>query len=516
MATNKKFTLLYMAGSIALGVGLTLALSQAIWLASANIRVESYAASLLKHAEMVAVNLTAGLDELNNLTGEKCSPSDLDSMKLISYDYQFIKDAGRIIGNDVICSAMWGGISPAFHIVGSGQLTKNNARLWRDASSYFPSAIKIDISAKDKSFVITSPTAFALYNTPPEGISSFVTSRDGSIVRRSFGEFKKSSVLTEASSDICSEKYDICIKANIVANFFTMNRFWIILFVALLGGLLGLIAFNAVHQFRMVTGSMTHKLKNAINNDLISTAYQPIVHGATGDVMGFEVLARWYDKKFGAVSPDVFIRKAENLGLEGKLHKLIISKAFQECSQGLLCNPGIYLSLNVSTKDLMDDALLNHISQSASIYNVAPEQIAIEILEGATAEISQMGRKIDNLRISGYKILIDDFGSGYSSLAYLAKLNVDVIKIDKSFTQAVGTDSPAAFVLEKVYEIAHALNANIIFEGVETEYQKEAVLKFCPDALMQGWLFGKALPIAELTAKVNSQVGYGKANNIRT
>jgi sensor c-di-GMP phosphodiesterase-like protein len=142
---------------------------------------------------------------------------------------------------------------------------------------------------------------------------------------------------------------------------------------------------------------------------------------------------------------------------------------------------------------------------------VTPEQVAIEILEGATAEISQMGLKIDNLRIAGYKILLDDFGSGYSSLAYLAKLNIDVIKIDKSFTQAAGTDSPAAFVLKKVYEIAHALNAKIVFEGVETEHQKKAILEIYPDALMQGWLFSKALPIAELTAKVKSQAGSGNA-----
>lgn len=509
MEIHKKFTLLCIAGSVVLGVGLTLGASQVIWLASANIRIETYSASLLNHAEMVAENLTTALDELNKLTSESCSPLDLDSMKLISYNYRFIKDSGRVIGNNVICSAMWGKISPAFHIEGEGQLTKNNARLWRSASSYFPSATKIDISAKGHSFVVTSPTAFAPYEHPSEGLSSSVTSRDGSITRRSFGEFTKSSIFTGASSDICSDKYDICIKANIVANFFSMKRFGLISFISVLGALLGLMVFYTVHQFRKVTGSLTYKLKVAINNGLISTAYQPIVHGATGGVVGFEVLARWHDKKFGAVSPDVFIRKAEKLGLEKKLHELIVSKAFEEYSKGLSSNPGIYLAFNVSTKDLVDGALLNHISNTASLHNVALEQIAIEILEGSTCEISQMGRKIEDLRIAGYKVLLDDFGSGYSSLAYLAKLNVDVIKIDKTFTQAAGTDSPAAVVLKKVYEIAHALNAKVVFEGVETEHQKKAILEICPDALMQGWLFSKALPIAELTATIKSQADSG-------
>ncbi len=148
MEIHKKFTLICMAGSVVLGVGLTLGISQVIWLASASIRIETYATSLLNHAEKVAENLTKALDELNKLTSESCAPLDLESMKLISCDYRFIKDSGRIIGNNVVCSAMWGNISPVFHVEGEGQLTKNDARLWSGTSSYFPGATKIDISAK--------------------------------------------------------------------------------------------------------------------------------------------------------------------------------------------------------------------------------------------------------------------------------------------------------------------------------------------------------------------------------
>lgn len=168
MEIHKKFTLLCIAGSVVLGVGLTLGASQVIWLASANIRIETYSAFLLNHAEMVAENLTTALDELNKLTSESCSPLDLDSMKLISYNYRFIKDSGRVIGNNVICSAMWGKISPAFHIEGEGQLTKNNARLWRSASSYFPSATKIDISARGTPSLLPHLPHLLLMSIPPK------------------------------------------------------------------------------------------------------------------------------------------------------------------------------------------------------------------------------------------------------------------------------------------------------------------------------------------------------------
>ncbi|WP_187297941.1 EAL domain-containing protein [Pseudomonas putida] len=282
---------------------------------------------------------------------------------------------------------------------------------------------------------------------------------------------------------------------------------------ALIGCSLGLLALNAAHQYRRVRNSLSYRLKYAIKSKLISTYYQPIVYGKTGKAAGFEVLARWHDKKYGSVPPNIFIQKAEDLGLQDKLSKLIVSRALEECSRGLACNPDIYLSLNVNTKDLLDGDLVQHISETAKNHGISASQIAIEILEGTTAEISQIESKIESIRAYGYKVLIDDFGSGYSSLSYLARLNVDIIKIDKSFSQAAGTDSPAAVVLRKIHEIANALNSKIIFEGVETEAQKKAILDFCPDALIQGWVFSKALPISELTEEVRSQRARGEAMN---
>lgn len=512
MKKLEKSTLCYLAGCLAVGVLFSFGVSQFLWLVSADNRIESYANAVLNHAEMVAGNLTSALDELNNTSGELCGPPDLDTLKRVTYDYRFVKDAGRIENDTITCSAMWG-IIPAFRLVGDVRLTKNNVKLWGGVSSYFPSAVKVDISAKGNSFVITSPTAFAPFESPPAELSSLVVSRDGKTIMRTFGDSQQGNMLNSASARVCSEKYDICVNSNIQANIFKASKPSLILFVALIGCSLGLLAFYAAHQYRRVRNSLSYRLKHAIKNGLISTAYQPIVHGKTGKVSGFEVLARWHDKKFGSVPPNVFIQKAEDLGLQEKLSKLIVNRALEECSRGLACNPGIYLSFNIETKDLLDGGLIRHISDTARNHGVSASQIAIEILEGATAEISQVEQKIESIRASGYKVLIDDFGSGYSSLSYLAGLNVDVIKIDKSFSQAAGTDSPAAVVLQKIHEIAKALNAKIIFEGVETEAQKKAILDFCPDALVQGWLFSKALPISELTEKVRSQRARGEAMN---
>lgn len=510
MKTLGKSARLYLAGCMCLGAISSLGLSQLLWYLSGDVRVESYAKSILRHAEMVAGNLTAALDELNHLDNAPCTPRDMAALKHVTFEYRFVKDSGRIIGNHIICSALWGGITPSFDIEQPDRLTRNKVRLWGGAPSYFSKLQKIDISSKGSFFVVTSPTAFAQFDSPSPELSATVFSQSDNTIMRAVGKKHKGIIATIATANICSEKYDICVSADNDANIFSKQRSGLLVLTAIFGGLLGSLAFYAAYQFRRIRNSLSYKLKSAITDGLITTAYQPIVHGATGEAVGFEVLARWDDKKFGPVSPVTFISKAEKLGLEINLHKLIFKNALQDCSGLLNLNPELYISFNINTKDLLDGSLLTYLSNTAKLYNVASRQIAIEVLEGATAEMRQIEKRIGQLREAGHKVLIDDFGSGYSSLSYLTTLNVDIIKIDKSFTQAAGTDSPAATVLQKVYEIANALQTNIVFEGVETENQKKAILEICPDALIQGWLFSKALPITELTIRIQSQTASGR------
>lgn len=511
--TRKLILTLAGSGCITAGVILFFCVSQILWLVSAHNRAESYAVSILNHSESIAKNLTSTLDKLNNLQGAICTPADLNSLKVISYDSRFVKDAGRIIDGNIICSAMWGNLPSPFHLQGDGLVTKNNVRLWNDVSSYFPSSTTLDISAKNKSFVVTSPTAFTRYESYPDELSAQIKSHDSSVMIHSFGGATNKKKPAQAVNTTCSDKYDICVHTKVDANIFAKKFIDILIIIGLLGACFGLLFFYTTYQFLRSKESLTYRLKNAIKNEIPFTAYQPIVHGNTGDVSGFEVLARWQDKKLGSISPELFIKKAEELGLSEQLNKIIIKKALKECSNELVSNPDLYLSFNIGTNDLLKGSLVSYLSEQAKVYHIMPNQIAVEILEGATAEISKIEEKIAVLRSAGHKVLIDDFGSGYSSLSYLAKLNIDILKVDKSFTQAAGTNSPAAIVLQKVYEIAKILNAKIIFEGVETESQKNAILAFCPDALLQGWLFSKALSITELTKKIQSQTTLGRPIN---
>lgn len=177
----------------------------------------------------------------------------------------------------------------------------------------------------------------------------------------------------------------------------------------------------------------------------------------------------------------------------------------RECAARLHKDSNVYLSINLAIDALLDKAMVELLLNECRKYDISPCQIAIEIFEGTTTEIVVMQSGIEDVRRFGFQVFIDDFGAGYSSLAYLGRLNVDKIKIDRIFSQSAGTDSAAATILVKIFELSESVGAEVIFEGVETPEQMEAILKFCPDALVQGWLYSKAIPIGEISSSYLSR-----------
>jgi sensor c-di-GMP phosphodiesterase-like protein len=110
---------------------------------------------------------------------------------------------------------------------------------------------------------------------------------------------------------------------------------------------------------------------------------------------------------------------------------------------------------------------------------------------------------LDRLRVDGYQIHIDDFGTGFSNLAYLSTLNVDALKIDRMFTQSIGTDTVGSAIVDQICKMAALLKVEVIVEGMETDAQADYMLALYPEAIGQGWLFGKAVPADELPSEVD-------------
>ncbi len=216
--------------------------------------------------------------------------------------------------------------------------------------------------------------------------------------------------------------------------------------------------------------------------------YQPIVSLSDGKIVGAEALVRWPQSDGSFLSPDTFIPLAEQTGLMPQLTALIIEKVFEDMGPWLKAHPEQHVSINLEPPDLLTSMVPKHISQLLEQWQLSSSQIALEVTERGFADPATSMPTISTLRAAGHAIYIDDFGTGYSSLSYLQDLDVDIIKIDKSFVDALEYKNMTTHIVE----IAKALKLAMVAEGIETEGQLAWLYQHGVQ-YGQGWLYSKAL-----------------------
>ncbi len=247
--------------------------------------------------------------------------------------------------------------------------------------------------------------------------------------------------------------------------------------------------------------SLKHDLSLALSRDQFRLWYQPKVNILTGRVIGAEALIRWQHPERGMVSPLEFIGQAESSGQIIEIGRWVIQEVIRQLGVWR-DNDQFYqpVSLNISARQLSDPLLLQTIIDSLAEHRVDPGQIELELTESILVEDSLAVRQILNQCASlGLKIALDDFGTGYSSLAYISKLPIHTVKIDRSFVQGVDTDPHAAVIVKSTLSMCRELGINTIAEGVETEAQGRFMSRHgCQQ--IQGYLFSKPLPADEFAA----------------
>jgi len=222
--------------------------------------------------------------------------------------------------------------------------------------------------------------------------------------------------------------------------------------------------------------------------------YQPVVDLASGRVVGAEALARWTDERGSEVPPDVFIPLAEERGFVGEITRLALRQVLRDLGELLRGDSGFQVRVNVTAWDLAEAGFVPMLDAALDQAEVPAECVTIEIAETSTACHDKAIETIRRLRASGHRVHIDDFGTGYSSLAYLQDLSVDATKIDKVFTQAIGTGSVAVSIVPQILAMAEALDLEIVVEGIETEEQAQYFASTDRRIRAQGWLFGRPMP----------------------
>jgi len=218
--------------------------------------------------------------------------------------------------------------------------------------------------------------------------------------------------------------------------------------------------------------------------------FEPQVDLSTGEVVGFEVLARWNHALSGVIGADVFIPVAEEIGLIGRLSQQVVTEALREAATW---DPTIMVSVNISPSQLADGWLAQRMVRILAETGFPAERLVIEITESSLfADMDQARAIVTSLKNQGIRLALDDFGTGFSSLAHIRSLPFDIIKIDRSFVMNVGEKRENAAIIRAVTTLAAALSVPVCVEGIENEDAFKAVVRL-GGTIGQGWYFGKAM-----------------------
>jgi diguanylate cyclase len=242
------------------------------------------------------------------------------------------------------------------------------------------------------------------------------------------------------------------------------------------------------------------RMRTALASGGFEVHYQPIVSLRHGRCAGVEALVRWPLPDGGFVAPDRFIPVAEHCGLVNQLDSFVRRQALTDLARWTTLDPTFVMSINLSVVGWLSEGIVDRVVDDLLAAGVSGDRLCLEITETAEGDVSEARPAIEALRLRSMSVALDDFGTGSSSLR-LARLPIDRIKIDRSFTADVLHDPDARALIESVAVLGRRLGRAIVAEGVENEAQARAVAALGVTHA-QGWLWEKAVPADEVEAVV--------------
>lgn len=247
---------------------------------------------------------------------------------------------------------------------------------------------------------------------------------------------------------------------------------------------------------------LEHAMRQALGLGHMAVHYQPQVDMATGRIVGAEALTRWTDPEFGVVSPGTFIALAEESGFIVTLGAWVMEQAIKEAAHWMSCGTPLVVSVNVSALEFRQAGFVERITVLLARYGLPAQQLELELTESVLLkDAHEMAQVLAALTRLGLRLAIDDFGTGYSSLAYLKKLAIHRLKIDRTFVSGLPADEGDGAIVQAVVSMGRALGFSVVAEGVETQAQRLA-LQVMGCEYYQGYLCAPALPAAEFRTRI--------------
>ncbi|MGH3813270.1 MAG: putative bifunctional diguanylate cyclase/phosphodiesterase [Pseudonocardiaceae bacterium] len=243
-----------------------------------------------------------------------------------------------------------------------------------------------------------------------------------------------------------------------------------------------------LRRFHLVT-----QFRQALDSGQFDVHFQPQLALPTRQVIGVEALVRWHHPEFGMLDPQEFVTIVEATGLIDPLTDFVLDRSLQQCRSWLDRGLSLSVAVNLSVRNLADTAFPRRVAGALERHQVPPELLSLELTESAVMSDPERGLPVlRGLHGLGVRIAVDDFGTGYSSLAYLRRLPVDEVKIDKSFVFGLASDLCDLAVVRAIVELGHSLGLIVVAEGVEQDATRHQLMEMGCD-VAQGFLISRPL-----------------------
>ena len=456
-----------------------------------------------------------------------CSDEELTYFRALLFESRHLKDVGRVSGGNIVCSAALGRIARPPSVPRPDFLFQDGTRVYKSLPLYQDSEANLIELQQEDSFVVLRPNPVLVAGSMAIHFAETVVDAPSQKV----GLLRGDSL--GADADLLAGDGEIQVRDMLYATrCSTRGLGCVTAFVAIpevlsaqhlpmaiycgFGGFSGALLGLLLTIFYRRSKGIAQQLHRAVENGDMQLMYQPIVDLATRRIIGAEALARWTDEDGYAIGPDVFVRVAEERGLIADFTRQILRRALFEMGPALRRFPGFRLNLNVTSTNLSDPRFQQMLEQTLLEFGVSTRSIGIEISETGTTRQQLAMDAIFQLRRRGHRVYIDNFGTGYSSFAYLQDLAIDAIKIDRTVTRAIGTGAIMEANLPRILAMAESLDIEVIVEGIENREQASYFISRNKHILAQGWLFGYPYPAVEFEKLLAEDHAGNSPSNLET
>jgi sensor c-di-GMP phosphodiesterase-like protein len=513
---NLRIPILYGLGVIAV----LLPLAAASWLARHHSlkqeeeRAGRIAADLLRRTDRVSEQLGYAIGELNSSHANgACSDQNVLVMRALVIRENLLVDVGYVSGNVLLCSAFGRdpvAVGPPTYISGNGYPVRVGLR-----HPLAPDTSLIVVSDPHTGFAGIVSQDLLIDMVPDEAnLAAGMISLHGGIVLAQHGAFdprwrrtigKSNDITFYDGTDVVawksSQRTDYAAFAAISRHRIEQDQREILLILMPIGLAAAALLFFVVLRLARLQTSTLSLLRAALRTGReFSLVYQPVVDLRTGQWCGAEALLRWRRLNGEVIGPDVFIPIAESNQLMEQITDTVLHLLEEEAGELLRARPQFYIAVNLSADDFCHPSIVQRLCTTIGRMGIAPHNLQVEATERVFLDIEASRRNLQRLRAAGIKLAIDDFGSGYSSLAYLHSLEADSLKIDKTFVETIGKQVVTSEVIRHIIEMAKALKLVMVAEGVESEAQAQ-FLRAQGVQYGQGWLFARPMSIRQLSGE---------------